>query len=166
MSAANARRLLLLLAALTAVLLACTSPALAATGAQNRVGAFNQAASTPARDLAAGSSCTHQGSILPSARSASGFCVATEDTAVANPLADATYSQKVLDQMAQGDYHGFPASVDGFANESHVTTELGADGSPYTHVRIPGGDGSNEGVFHYIFGDNGVVTYRLFEPGS
>jgi hypothetical protein len=95
MSAANARRLLLLLAALTAVLLACTSPALAATGAQNRVGAFNQAASTPARDLAAGSSCTHQGSILPSARSASGFCVATEggvDIGSAN-FAQTTYGE-------------------------------------------------------------------------
>jgi hypothetical protein len=68
--------------------------------------------------------------------------------------------------MAQPDYHGFPESVDGFANDSHATTELGGDGTPYTHVRIPGGYGSKEGVFHYIFGDNGVVNHRLFEPGS
>jgi len=90
---------------------------------------------------------------------------AAEDAA-ANPLTDTTYSQKVLDQMAQGDHHAFPDSVDGLANQSHVTTEIDADGTPYTHVRIPGGYGSNEGVFHYIFGDNGVVNHRLFEPGG
>jgi RHS repeat-associated protein len=87
---------------------------------------------------------------------------AAEDEAV-NPLADTTYSQKVSDQIDQGDYHGFPSSVDGFANQSHVTTELGDDGAPYTHVRIPGGYGSSEGVFNYIFGEDGVVTHRLLE---
>jgi hypothetical protein len=92
------------------------------------------------------------------------FSAAEDGAAAANPLTNTMYSQKVLDQMAQGDYHAFPESVDGFADQSQVTTELGGDGSPYTHVRIPGGFGSDEGVFHYIFGDNGVITHRLFEP--
>lgn len=88
------------------------------------------------------------------------------DAAAANPLDGTTYSQKVLDQASQGpgEYHSFPESVDGFANQSHVTTELGGDGSAYTHVRIPGGYGGSNGVFHYIFGDDNVIWHRLFEP--
>jgi hypothetical protein len=81
-----------------------------------------------------------------------------------NPLDGTRYGQKVLDQASSGDYHSFPESVGGFANPSHATVELGGDGAPYTHVRIPGGYGGDEGVFHYIFGGDGVITHRLFEP--
>jgi len=80
-----------------------------------------------------------------------------------NPLEGTSYSQKVLDQASTGDYHTFPESVDGFANSSHATSELGRDGAAYTHVRIPGGYRGDEGTFHYMFGSDGVITHRLFE---
>jgi hypothetical protein len=81
-----------------------------------------------------------------------------------NPLEGTRYSQKVLDQAASGDFHSFPEAVDGFAESTHATAELGGDGLPYTHVRIPGGYGDYEGVFHYVFGEDGIITHRLFEP--
>lgn len=81
-----------------------------------------------------------------------------------NPLDGTTYSQKVLDQASSGDFHSFPESVDGFAEPGHVTTEIAGDGLPYTHVRIPGGYNAFEGDFHYIFGEDRIITHRLFEP--
>jgi hypothetical protein len=60
--------------------------------------------------------------------------------------------------------HGFPSEVDWFARPEHVTQEIGADGNAYTHVRIPGGYGKFNGVFHYIIDDLGWINHTMLEP--
>lgn len=72
------RRVFLLLAALTTLALVSVSSALAASGPQTRVRAFNEPASTLIRVGALQSACSRPGSLAPAARIASGFCVATE----------------------------------------------------------------------------------------
>jgi hypothetical protein len=83
-----------------------------------------------------------------------------------NPLDGTTYTPKVIQQMSgpPGEFHSFPESVDGFANQNHVTHALGGDGKVYTHVNIPGGYGSAEGSFHYIIDDQSMINHRQFEP--
>ena len=83
-----------------------------------------------------------------------------------DPFESTRYSSKVQQQMSgpAGEYHSFPELVQNYATPDDVSVEPGADGEPYTHVRIPGGYGSQEGVFHWIFDDEGVINHRLFEP--
>ncbi len=92
----RARRLFVLLAALTTLILTgCAGIATASTlhslAAQDRVGAFNPAAPTLTRPAAPRSPCSRPGSVLSAAGSASGFCVAAEDgSGVLARLADET----------------------------------------------------------------------------
>ena len=81
---AQARRLILLLAALTALVAAAgaglmLAPAAHASSAQNRVRAFTPAAELPAKGQASGSACSRPGSSATNAQIASGFCVAAEE---------------------------------------------------------------------------------------
>jgi hypothetical protein len=75
----------------------------------------------------------------------------------------AAYTAKVLSQMEQGDYHGFPALIDRLAEESDASNEVGGDGQMYLHVRIPGCINSVQGTFHWIIDEAGNITHRLFE---
>jgi hypothetical protein len=80
----HAHRLVLLLAALTALVLTAAAgvaltPAAHAAGAQNRVGAFTPAAPTLAGLATAQSPCSRPGSVASTAQIASGFCVAAEE---------------------------------------------------------------------------------------
>jgi len=79
----RARRLVVLLAALTALVVAgcagvSTTPGPHTLGAQNRVGAFNIPALTIVVPAASQSSCSRPGFTASTIGTASGFCVATE----------------------------------------------------------------------------------------
>ena len=81
---ARARRLILLLAALTALLLAgcggiTTTPTIHGLGPQDRARAFTPAAQLLLPGQSTESACSHSGSTLSAAGIAAGFCVATED---------------------------------------------------------------------------------------
>jgi RHS repeat-associated protein len=81
-----------------------------------------------------------------------------------DPFENTQYTQKVQQQMKLGDYHSFPELVKNEVTPGGVSVETGDDGQPYTHVRIPGTFGSNEGVFHWIIDDEGMINHRMFEP--
>lgn len=91
MLSVRARRLIVLLAALTALVLTgcagvATTSGPTGVGAQNRVWAFNLAAPSIARPIAAESACSRPGSVLSAAGSAVGFCVAAEDVGAADTV--------------------------------------------------------------------------------
>ncbi len=99
---ARARRLVSLLAALTALVLAgCVglviTPAVHGLGVQDRVGAFNVQAPTLARLPAAGSTCSRPGSVVSGPGITAGFCVAAEGGAnVAGDAAGVVYRRTDL----------------------------------------------------------------------
>jgi hypothetical protein len=87
----RARRLVLLLAALTALLVTgcagvTTTSGSTRVGAQNRVWAFTPAAQPPAPPTTSQSSCSRPGFTAPAVGLASGFCVATEEAGAASRL--------------------------------------------------------------------------------
>lgn len=82
-----------------------------------------------------------------------------------NPLANIKYTQKVLDQAAKNDYHGFPECADAFGADGIVTNITGGDGIVRTKVEIPGSYKNKDGVFQYIIEPDGVTcNHRLFVP--
>jgi RHS repeat-associated protein len=83
-----------------------------------------------------------------------------------DPFEGTSYTSKVRAQMSKGpgEWHSFPESVKSFVTPGDVSTEVGGDGGVYTHVRIPGGYGDDEGVFHWIIDNEGVINHRQFEP--
>jgi hypothetical protein len=65
------------------------------------------------------------------------------------------YSDKVLSQMenTQDIRHGFPRSVDGYANEyGYRYTRIGGDGQIYQYLELSGTYKGQTGVFQYIKG--------------
>lgn len=67
----------------------------------------------------------------------------------------ARYSDKVLSQMenTQDIRHGFPRSVDGYANEyGYRYTRIGGDGQIYQYLELSGTYKGQTGVFQYIKG--------------
>jgi hypothetical protein len=76
------RRLLLLLAALAALALVSVSSAFAASSAQTRVRAQNEPGQARIGLATLQSPCTRPGSTAPVTRTASGFCVATEEAGI------------------------------------------------------------------------------------
>lgn len=58
----------------------------------------------------------------------------------------------------------FPGNSGNYVTSDNVSNELGGDGELYTHVRVPGGYGGYEGVFHWIIDNEGEINHRLFEP--
>ncbi|MBS1987215.1 hypothetical protein JST99_04760 [Candidatus Dependentiae bacterium] len=84
-----------------------------------------------------------------------------------NPLANIKYTDKVRRQMASGDYHGFPLSVDSFGSEGQISEIKGGDGIVRTKVTIDGGFIKKDGVFEYIIESDGFTcNHRLFKPKS
>jgi hypothetical protein len=71
-----------------------------------------------------------------------------------NPLEGTTYTQKVLDQMGQDIYHGFPSSID--------TLPTAGDGIPRTLVRLPGAINGEAGDYEWIIDQDGTVNHRYF----
>jgi len=74
------------------------------------------------------------------------------------------YSQKVLDQMKLGDFHGFPESVRAFQHDGYVTTIRGGDGIIRTQLNIPGSYKGHHGVFQFMKGPDGIINHRFFQP--
>lgn len=83
---------------------------------------------------------------------------------VENPLDNATYTDKVLEQATWDDFRGFPESVDGFGGYGKVFQEVGGDNSIYTHLEIPGSYKGYDGVFEYIWDSNNICNHRNFRP--
>ncbi|TYU41715.1 hypothetical protein FZW78_12395 [Listeria monocytogenes] len=82
-----------------------------------------------------------------------------------NPLKDIKYTDKVKQQMKQGDYHSFPEGVDAFGETGKITQISGGDKVVRTKVEIQGTYRGKEGVFEYIIEPDGVtVNHRLFKP--
>jgi len=74
----------------------------------------------------------------------------------------AKYTDKVLGQMKQGDYHAFPEGVKAFQAAGQVTSIKG--GGAREMLTIPGGYKGREGSFEFIKDANGAINHRLFKP--
>lgn len=84
-----------------------------------------------------------------------------------NPLAKIKYTDKVVGQMKQGDYHAFPRSVEAYGKYGKVTTIKGGDGKKRKKVEISGSYKKKDGVFEFIIEPDGVtVNHRLFKPNK
>ncbi|WP_050496480.1 hemagglutinin repeat-containing protein [Pantoea vagans] len=75
-----------------------------------------------------------------------------------------TYTDKVKQQASSGDFHSFPESVDGHANQGTVSVITGGDGVERLKLEISGSYRGKEGVFEYIREPNGSINHRLFIP--
>ncbi len=73
------------------------------------------------------------------------------------------YTNKVLKQMKQKDYHSFPESVKAFESAGTVSRIKGGDGIIRTKLSIPGSYKGKEGVFEFIKEPNGDINHRLFK---
>lgn len=74
------------------------------------------------------------------------------------------YTDKVKQQAASGDFHGFPESVDGFSGKGKVTELIGGDNVLRHKLEIPGEYKGRTGVFEYIRNPDGTINHRLFVP--
>ncbi|HIW05934.1 MAG TPA: VENN motif pre-toxin domain-containing protein [Candidatus Ignatzschineria merdigallinarum] len=74
------------------------------------------------------------------------------------------YTDKVKNQAASGDYHGFPSSVDHFSGAGKMTEIIGGDGITRYKLEIPGEYRGRTGVFEYIRDPDGKINHRLFVP--
>jgi hypothetical protein len=74
----------------------------------------------------------------------------------------AYYSEKVLQQMKQNDFHGFPESVDAFSESGIIIPFEGGDGRLYQKLLIKGSYMGYDGYFEYIKDMNGCINHRLF----
>ncbi|EMS2391196.1 hypothetical protein F6416_002209, partial [Neisseria gonorrhoeae] len=60
------------------------------------------------------------------------------------------YTEKVLRQASNGDYHGFPQSVDAFSENGTVIQIVGGDNIVRHKLYIPGSYKGKDGNFEYI----------------
>jgi hypothetical protein len=74
------------------------------------------------------------------------------------------YTNKVLGQTKQGDFHAFPESVKGFQDAGQVTKITGGDGITRDILKIPGEYRGKEGYFEFIKESDGSINHRLFRP--
>ncbi len=74
------------------------------------------------------------------------------------------YSDKVLAQMKNADFHAFPESVTAFGKSGIVSAIRGGDGVIRRILRIPGSYRGKEGVFEFIKDTEGIINHRLFRP--
>jgi hypothetical protein len=177
----RARRLVVLLAALSGLLLAgcaavTTMPGGFGVGAGNRVWALQPAGPTVVGSIASESSCTHQGSAAGSAGIVSGFCVATEETglpAIAGGSQEQdliTSSENLVDQggitqagrsiESHGGQGAFP-SVSGGAAEKNALGQQqleGIVGNPNSQ-NVPVTSGNFAGGTRYIAPDGRGATF-------
>jgi RHS repeat-associated protein len=76
------------------------------------------------------------------------------------------YTDKVIAQMRQGDFHSFPESVKAFQAEGTVSRITGADGVSREMLRIPGEYAGKKGAFEFIKETEGTINHRLFRPAG
>ena len=81
-----------------------------------------------------------------------------------NPLEDITFTDKVKQQMKQGDLHSFPEAVESFGSEGKLSTITGGDGIVRKKLEIPGFYKGKDGVFEYIIEPDNTVNHRFFRP--
>jgi len=93
-----------------------------------------------------------------------GISVAGQTGGRSNPLINVKYSQKVLNDMAGGDYHNFPDIVDNYGAMGELSRIQGGDSKMYNQLKIYGSYDNKTGYFHYIWDNNGVLQHRLFVP--
>jgi filamentous hemagglutinin len=74
------------------------------------------------------------------------------------------YTEKVLGQMKQGDYHSFPESVRALQDAGVRLSFRGADGRCREMLAIPGEFRGVKGVFEFIKEADGMINHRLFRP--
>ena len=79
---------------------------------------------------------------------------------VQNPLLNIIYSPKVIKQMTQDIYHGFPKSVEGFGHYGTTKKIFGNDGIERTLIEIPGTYNGKEGIFEFII-ENGSSLFDM-----
>ena len=70
------------------------------------------------------------------------------------------YSSKVLGQMNEDSFHGFPESVTAFQRDGYITYIKGGDGLTRTQLNIPG----YYGEFQFMKGPDGIINHRFFQP--
>jgi filamentous hemagglutinin len=75
-----------------------------------------------------------------------------------------TYTDKVKQQASSGDFHSFPESVDGYAEQGKISVIKGGDGVERLRLEITGSYRGKEGVFEYIREPDGAINHRLFVP--
>ena len=77
---------------------------------------------------------------------------------------NAKLTQKVESQIASGDMHSFPASVDGYAAKygkfKYIT---GEDGNIYFELKLKGGFKGKEGSFEYIKDNKNNINHHFFK---
>jgi len=81
-------------------------------------------------------------------------------------FAGTKYTEKVIQQMKQGDFHGFPESVKAFQDAGKVTKIKGGDAITREKLEIPGGYKGREGKFEFIKESDGTINHRLFRPNQ
>ncbi|SFL95196.1 Haemagluttinin repeat-containing protein [Desulfomicrobium norvegicum] len=79
-------------------------------------------------------------------------------------FANTKFTNKVLNQMEQGDFHSFPKSVEGFQSSGKVTKIIGDDGEIREILKIQGTYKGKEGVFEFIKEADGTINHRFFRP--
>ncbi len=81
-----------------------------------------------------------------------------------NPLEDVIYQQRVIDQMAKGDYHDFPREYDSLAIDGQVTHGLDRGGRPETFITVRGTYKGEFGTFEWGINYKNELFHRLFRP--
>ncbi|MDP3391860.1 MAG: RHS repeat-associated core domain-containing protein [Methylococcaceae bacterium] len=79
-------------------------------------------------------------------------------------FAGTKYTDKVLGQMKQGDFHAFPESVKAFQEAGKVSKITGGDGVARDMLKIPGEYRGKQGDFEFIKEADGFINHRLFKP--
>jgi RHS repeat-associated protein len=81
----------------------------------------------------------------------------------------AIYSPKILNEMKQNDYHGFPLEVDNFQDAGFTQSIKPRDPNntnTFTELNIPGFYMGKDGNFNYIKDQDGLINHRKFEPNN
>jgi RHS repeat-associated protein len=81
-----------------------------------------------------------------------------------NPLDGTTYTQKVLEQMDQDIYHGFPSLVDTLPTAGDAAPLAGADGVTRTIVRLAGSINGVPGDYEWLIDEDSSINHRMFNP--
>jgi len=85
-------------------------------------------------------------------------------TKIGDFFAGTKYTDKVLGQMKQGDFHAFPESVKGFQDAGQLSKITGGDGVVRDMLKIPGEYKGKVGFFEFIKEADGSINHRLFRP--
>ena len=74
------------------------------------------------------------------------------------------YSPKVLQQMNEDSFHGFPESVKAFQQDGYITHITGGDNVIRTQLHIPCSYKGYDGEFLFLKEPNGIINHRIFQP--